>query len=296
MSNVIKGNFGYSFRDESTKVIDTNQKMAEKLEELSNLVQQQARQSDEFKEDFTQGLEALQVERLLMDGDADPGDGSNVIKGPAEPAPDEAELRQRADEILEQARAEAEEILEQARTDADSIRSSAQAEGERAGYDAGFENGQREGMASLDEQRRAIEQEKFRLEESYEEQISALEPKFVEVFTEVYEHVFHVKLSDSKEIIFYLIQNALRKAENNKNFIIHVSKDDYGFVSMQKKELLAGIAGSESAEIVEDMTLKANECFIDTGGGIFDCSLETQLEGLKRELRLLSYSPSGSIE
>ena len=101
MSNVIKGNFGYSFRDESTKVIDTNQKMAEKLEELSNLVQQQARQSDEFKEDFTQGLEALQVERLLMDGDADPGDGSNVIKGPAEPAPDEAELRQRADEILE---------------------------------------------------------------------------------------------------------------------------------------------------------------------------------------------------
>jgi len=43
-------------------------------------------------------------------------------------------------------------------------------------------------------------------------------------------------------------------------------------------------------EIVEDMTLKSNECFIDTGAGIFDCSLETQLEGLKRELRLLSFT------
>ena len=69
-----------------------------------------------------------------------------------------------------------------------------------------------------------------------------------------------------------------------------MSKEDYGFVSMQKKELTAGIAGGETVEIVEDLTLKSNECFIDTGGGIFDCSLETQLEGLKRELRLLSFT------
>ncbi|MBO6133082.1 MAG: hypothetical protein J6P05_01975, partial [Lachnospiraceae bacterium] len=66
--------------------------------------------------------------------------------------------------------------------------------------------------------------------------------------------------------------------------------DDYGFVSMQRKELLSGISGAENAEIVEDISLKRNQCFIETGNGIFDCSLETQLSGLKRQLKLLSYS------
>ena len=46
---------------------------------------------------------------------------------------------------------------------------------------------------------------------------------------------------------------------------------------------VSGISAADSTEIVEDMTLKPNECFIETGGGIFDCSLETQLSGLKRE-------------
>ena len=39
----------------------------------------------------------------------------------------------------------------------------------------------------------------------------------------------------------------------------------------------------------EDATLEKNECMIETGNGVFDCSLGTQLEALNEELRLLSY-------
>ncbi len=286
MSNVIKGNYGYSFQDDDTRVIDTNSLIARKLEELSKVVTVHAAADEDFEEGFTQGLDALAVEKLLDDPDAE--DGSNVIK--AAPSVDEEEIRAQTEAMLADANAQAQDIIASARNEAQSIRDEARQSGHQEGYDSGFSQGQQDARTEYDDKMAALEEEKKRLEREYEETVAALEPKFVEVFTEVYEHVFHVNLSRNKEIIFYLIQNALRKTENNKNFIIHVSKDDYGFVSMQKKELTAGIAGGETVEIVEDMTLKSNECFIDTGSGIFDCSLETQLEGLKRELKLLSFS------
>ena len=59
---------------------------------------------------------------------------------------------------------------------------------------------------------------------------------------------------------------------------------------MQKKALLTGVAHAANVEIIEDMTLSEGECLIETGGGIFDCGLGTQLAGLKKELKLLSYT------
>jgi flagellar assembly protein FliH len=60
---------------------------------------------------------------------------------------------------------------------------------------------------------------------------------------------------------------------------------------MQKKQLLSGTAaGVSSVDVVEDMTLSKNDCMIETDGGIFDCSLGTQLTELKQKLMLLAWS------
>lgn len=295
MSNVIKGSYGYSFQEDETRVIDANEQIASRLAMLSEIMRNQAGSDESFGEDFTKGLDAVAVEQLLMDQDSEDGaDNSqsmgSVIKAASSASAAEAEAQ--ANEILTIARNQADEIVLDAQEQAEKVRRQAIEEGQRIGYDEGFERGRNEAMAELDAQKAEIAALKEELIREFDERLEELEPKFVEVLTDVYEHIFHVKLSDNKEIIYYLIQDAVRKIENNKNFIIHVSKEDYGFVSMQKKELLAGIAGGDVAEIVEDLTLKPNECLIDTGSGIFDCSLETQLAGLKRELRLLSFNSS----
>lgn len=293
MSNVIKGNYGYSFQEDDTRVIDTNELIASKLEMLSKIMNTQAASNDEFGEDFTQGLNAMQVEQLLADPedavDDEEFSNGNIIKAAA-PQQIISQAQQQADEILADADARAKDIIEAAQREAEAIRNDAFEEGNRTGYDEGYARGQNEGYASLDEERMKLDQQRQQLEAEYQGLFESVEPQMVDALTEIYEHIFHVNLSANKQIVFYLLQDAVRKIENNKNFIIHVSKEDYGFVSMQKKELLAGVAGGEHAEIVEDMTLGQNECFIDTGNGIFDCSLETQLTGLKRELRLLSFS------
>lgn len=59
---------------------------------------------------------------------------------------------------------------------------------------------------------------------------------------------------------------------------------------MQKRELIKNTnINIDDVELLEDATLGKNECMIETGNGVFDCSLGTQLEALNEELRLLSY-------
>lgn len=72
---------------------------------------------------------------------------------------------------------------------------------------------------------------------------------------------------------------------------MHVSKDDYPYVNMQKKDLSEGAVGGRGVlEVVEDITLHKNECMIETDGGVFDCGLGTQLDELTKRLKLLSFS------
>ncbi|MBR6293999.1 MAG: flagellar assembly protein FliH, partial [Lachnospiraceae bacterium] len=70
---------------------------------------------------------------------------------------------------------------------------------------------------------------------------------------------------------------------------VHVSRDDHEYVSSNKDELLSDVSASANVEIIEDSTLKEGNCFIETDGGIYDCSIGTELELLKKELKILSY-------
>ena len=73
------------------------------------------------------------------------------------------------------------------------------------------------------------------------------------------------------------------KNRGQPSFLVHVSKEDYPYVSMQKKQIMAGAtAPNSTVEIVEDMTLGKGECMIETESGIFDCGLGTQLSELRR--------------
>lgn len=279
MSNLYKG-FYVSVQEDDTRVIDSNAKVANRVELLASVMRSVAGEEG-FENGFAEGLNADKVEMLLAD-DTEEGAAGNVIKAAAQ----EPEIDVEA--LLNEARAEAEEIKRAAASEAESLKEQVFANAREEGYQAGY----RDGLQQAESARQEAETLKASYEKEYLQKVEELEPMFVDTFTDIYEHVFHTSMAQNKEIIFYLIKDALRNIEDSKNFVIHVSKEDYGFVSMQKRELLAGLAGSDAAEIVEDMSLKPGQCLIETGSGIFDCGLETQLQGLKRELRLLSYKPA----
>ena len=304
-------------QQEGKCVIDSNERLQQRIEEYEELKKQEilmaslASSDDDTEYDgeegFKAGLAAEQIDALLYDSD---GEGAGIIDGRRNAEPegmDQEEVRAQAEQELEEARREAEQIKNQAQTEAEQIKSQAEAEAEqiksqaqieaedqknqvlnearKLGYDEGMSMAKAEG----DKLKAEIEKERVRLENQYDQMVEELEPRFIDTITAVYKHIFNIELQNNREILVHLIESTLRKVDSSRTFIVHVSKDDYPYVSMQKNHLIeTAIGGQGVLDIIEDITLRKNECMIETDGGIFDCGVGTQLEELTKKLKLLS--------
>ena len=273
----------FVLQSEEAVVIDSNERMAAKIEELASSLESLGQ--EEIESSFTEGIEATQVAALLAEDD-----GSNVIHPQTEavyegPAPSE---------LLEQAQAEIEEMRSRAEAEMVQLRNQtlqeAQDRGQKEGFDQGYQEGLRRAQAEYDDRNRELREKEARLLEEYERRISEMEPTLVDALTNIYAHVFKVELSSKRDVIMHLIENTLHRVDGCENYLIRVSREDFPFVSMQKQSVLEKcVMGSAKLEVVEDVTLAANECLIETDSGIYDCSVGTELEELKKQLMLLSY-------
>ncbi len=264
-------------QSDEKRIIDTNTLVQQRLNALHA--------KDGNGDGFVSGLDAENVD-VTQGEEGTAGAGSNVIKA-----------KEDAGRLVEEAQANSQEILENARQEAERIREEARAEAEREKTDI-LENARKQGYTEGNDRAKAEEEavrqeylkkEKL-LEEQYQQKLEELEPQMVDTITQIYEHIFHVDLQSNRDILTCLISNTLRKIEGERDFIIHVSKEDYPYVNMQKKQMLAGaVAANSNVEIIEDVTLAKNECMIETDSGIYDCGLGTQLEELRKKLMLLAW-------
>ncbi len=291
MSNIYKY-FFVNVDSEEKRIIDSSEILDQKLEKISDELEEEPKPwlTENFYE--TDGDENPGVEGLVRDEDGlteeyvDDGGGfdSNPPIADEEAYDDSAmreEMMGHLQEEIDQMRSEA---MADIQAELDTLRMQAREEGQKAGYDQGFAQGNAEAMAILEEERARLKE----MEKEYDLNIQAVEPLFVDKLTSIYQHIFQVDLSEHRDIILHLIDTTIHSIETGKNFIIRVSKEDIGFVTMQKSKLLGGL-NEVTAEIVEDATLQKNECLIETEGGIFDCSLDVELEALSKKLKLLSY-------
>mgnify|MGYP001044747348 FL=1 len=290
----------------NTRIIDTNARAEARLREMAVELARECGEESEFADGFTQGISAVEVSQLIREGEEN-FIGENQGVGAEEAFEDNSFPPQSypmQEELIADAQAQIEQMREEALAEIEQMKAQALEEARSQGYQEGFEQGQndgfaqghRDGLNSVAEERKQVyteaEQKMAALEEEYQQKIKELEPVFISTLTGIYEHIFHVNLKNSRELIVYLIQNTMRNIETGSTYLIHVSKEDYPFASMQKRELIKGTnIAIENVELLEDVTLGKNECMIETGNGVFDCSLGTQLEALNEELRLLSYEP-----
>ena len=280
-SNLLKRGFT-KLVEEDARVINTNDLVAKRIRELSVKMQQGEGTG------FVSGLTADKVDSLVADTEAEgnPQTSGNVIKAGEDLQKLKEDAETEARRILEDAKAQAESILQEAKE---------QAEARKADVlEQARQQGQQEAKAEADraEAQRASEYQKklAGLDAEYQKRIDELEPEFVDTITGIYEYIFHVDLHSYREVLCYLISSTMRKTEDNRSFLVHVSKEDYPYVSMQKRQIMAeATAPNSTVEIVEDMTLGKGECLIETDNGIFDCGLGTQLSELRQKLKLLSY-------
>ena len=275
MSNIVKQYFTV-VRSEDKRIIDTNDLAMKRIGE-------QLTESDAGDDGFISGLKAEELVPVDEDICEEESEGGNAAQTATNTGYLVEQARKEAITILEEARAEAARITEEAR-------SLMEAEKNKVLTEAG-ENGYREGLIKAGEEAEALRREyrekEAELESFYRQQIEEMEPKLVDAITDIYQHIFDVELSNHKEILLNLLRSALKGA-GGRDFLIHVSREDYIYISENRTKLLEVLPSRCELDVVEDQSLAVNECLIETEGGMIDCGLDTQMTELKQKLRLLA--------
>jgi len=266
------------------RVIDMNELVKKRIDALA--LKMQRPENSGFVEGInadTAGVDEL-VEGMTAPPDFDP---DLLTEEPGDP-----------DTIISSARAEAARIIEEARKEAEQTEKAARDESVRMfdeakakGYSEGFKEGTVKAEAEYKSKMDALDEEKDRLEDLYQKRFNDMEPELVDRITDVYEHVLKTDLKIHKTIAGHLVADALRNIEGSRSFLIHISKDNYDYVNSRKNQLEEAVKTPGSViEIMEDISLPPDSCMIETDGGIFDCSLGTELSELSTRLKMLSYS------
>ena len=269
--NLIKAN-QFVLKQEEPFLLDVNELFAKKIE-----IYQKA----EAEEGFSSGLGAPEVEAVYLpeDGEELPEGAVEIPRAPVYEGPS-------PEELIEQAKVEIEELHAEAEKSISYLKKRAVEEGKESGY----REGRIEAVRELEAEKLKLKEREAALEKEFQKRVDSLETQFVETITGIYQEIFAIDLASYKPILLNAISNTIRTIEGVRDFIVHVSKEDYKEVLLAKEELLDQmLSKTVTVEIVEDFTLKQNECMIETSTGIYDCGIGTQAEELKRRLRLLSY-------
>lgn len=164
----------------------------------------------------------------------------------------------------------------------------AKEEGGKQGYEEGFHQAQETLEAEYQQKQEELERLEQKRQDNYEMQMQELEPKLLDVILTVVEKVFHIQFKDKREILLYLVGNAIANIEGSKSFRIRIGIDQKEFIEFHKEEILDRVGHDMSLEIVSDIALSGNQCIIETETGVFDCSMDVQLKNLIKDLRSLS--------
>lgn len=276
MSNLLKRS---SVINKDERVIDYNDLIKKKIQTIM-----ESKHNEMDADGFINGLHADVVEELISDDDTADALTDDAAMGEQQAAASLENANAEAERIIEEARLQAEQIIADANKNADA----AFEEAKQNGYYEGNEKAQEEMNikqaqleAEFDNKRKELEQEYNNLKES-------IEPELVEVITDVFRKVTGVVAEDNQEIILHLINDVMHNADGSRDYVIKVSPDDYKFLVNNQGKIYCAMSREVNIDIVEDATLERNQCMIETNTGIFNCSLDIELNNLIKNIKLLS--------
>lgn len=265
LSNVIKYERVY-FNQEEKKLIDSNDKGGFTPISFRNNEHIMMPSSEESEDEFVSEEEREDVdpEAFLME--------------------EREHFLEEAEKILADAKAQADFILRQAKEKASQLHE----QGLAGGRELGYQEGKIQAQAELQQELDRLSEKEADLEADYQNRLQQLEPSMVELTIGLVQNITGVLMEGRESILTNLVKRALGQVKRNDTFIIKVGHEDYPRIYQERGTLLQCIGEGKSLEIEEDSSLALGQCMIETDDRIIDCGVDTQLEGLFENLRLLS--------
>lgn len=276
MSNLLKRS---TVVNKDERVIDYNELIKKKIQAVL-----ESKHDAMDADGFINGLHADVVEELISDDDTVDALTQDSATGEQQAAASLESANAEAERIIEEARLQAEQIIAEANKNADA----AFEEAKQNGYYEGNARAQEEINVKQAQLETEYDNRKKELEQEYNSLKESIEPELVKVITDVFRKVTGVVAEDNQEIILHLINDVMHNADGSRDYVIKVSPDDYKFLVNNQGKIYCAMSKEVNIDIVEDVTLERNQCMIETNTGIFNCSLDIELDNLIKNIKLLS--------
>lgn len=286
MSNFYRNNYVIS-GEQVKRVIDTNEMIAEKMKAIveeqrrarrEELLRQREEAMEAAGEDgeipFTEGIFA---QDLLLEPEALEEPEVDYV----------AQAKEEAEQILSEANAKAVLVQDEAQKEADLLRQMARQEG----YAKGYEEAQAKAQEELRAEKAKLKQLEQRLCAEHDAALAQMEPKLLDTMLTVFDEVFRMQFQGKREMLLQLVMNAMRGIRETRQYKIRVSEAEVSFLREKKSILQEKVGEDVLIEIVMDPELSESQCIIDADSGVYDCSLDVELDNLVRDLKSLCVRP-----
>ena len=190
---------------------------------------------------------------------------------------------------VQEAESQAAEILQQAREEAERLKQEAHDQGYQEGLAAGEAAGEEK---ILNEKNHIIieadEKAKNTLRIAEEEILQQMvngENKIAEMVLSVADKILPQHFLDAPTIILPLVQEAIRKIQDQPQVTVKVCPDSYDLVLMARAELQNILDGNATLNVEADESLKPGDCIAESPNGTVDARLATQMDMVKAAVR-----------
>lgn len=194
-----------------------------------------------------------------------------------------------AQQSAQQAVSEAEKKAAALIADAEQTKEDTQKKAFSEGFDEGREAGFTEGKTEVN---RLIERLHTMLERTMdkrEEILAETEQQIVDLVLLMTRKVVKVISENQRNVVTANIIHALRKVKGRADVVLRVNLADVGLTSEHTREFLQTAENIKNITVVEDLTVDAGGCIVETDFGSVDARIASQLNELER--RVLEISP-----
>lgn len=305
MYNIYHG----SVLSEDKVVIDSNAKAKSRIDAAKRRDEEERRRADKAEIDsFISSLQKDDSGLPVLEKDSDGNyiipfgndgrplfeadeSGHPVITEPEEQEeetfesmPPQQDLYEEREAILSDARDAADSIIAKAKEEADGIFEHTANEASQKGYNDGLVKGQAEYQEKLD----ALDAKQETLEENYQQKVSSVEKEVLDAVLDVVSKAFNIEYSDDSDLLLTQIDNCLNHIENSKDILVRVSDKNYSLLQSRKDEITEKLGEGVNVEFARDPLLTDGQGMIETDGGVYDVSIDTEFKNLIKRIRLLS--------
>ena len=247
------------------------------------------REAEKFKQDF-------EKEKLQMMDVARSQSEAIVQDGRSQAAAVLAETQIKADELTAKTNADSAAQKEQAADDVKKMLAAAETDAEakrKQGYDEGFEKGRGEGFTQgtvevnrlVERIHRVLE----RLQDKRADVLKETEQQIIDLVLLITRKVVKSISETQKNVVIENIREALGKVKSKGKITIKVNLADLELSTAHIEEFTKQLESSGTIEILEDSSIDAGGCVVETDFGAIDARIANQLAEL--EAKILELSP-----